>query len=300
MAVTGMPSRPQNVLGRMMRRHKKGTSSQQNPTVSNSREPRWRTTSPSPNDVTAPTHTSVNTPKVDFVYAQESDSGPEASRNTITHPLWNPRRCVPTGVTTSAEQRVVPSTPTSVTSSRQLSAEPSFYFTQHAPYSGFINDSQYPIRYGDETYMTATHLIEAMKYMGHQCKYAVRIRECKSVSKVRRLSAKFESAGMVRGDWCDVSLLMIENALYAKFQQHDPLQHLLLNIPNVPLVYHNSRDEYWGAGSDGNGLNLLGRALDTVRASLRAHTRDTICQEGDSPTDSERSTRYTTVLSFAA
>jgi len=58
-------------------------------------------------------------------------------------------------------------------------------------------------------------------------------------------------------------------ALNAKFTQHENLRQLLLGTENKPIVYSNPLNYEWGAGKDGTGKNLLGRALMEVRESLR-------------------------------
>ncbi|PFH50416.1 hypothetical protein AMATHDRAFT_3983 [Amanita thiersii Skay4041] len=149
--------------------------------------------------------------------------------------------------------------------------QPPFFFTDQAPYSGFANDSLHPIEYWGKTYKTATHLFEALKYIRYDSDRVEEIRGCSNVEEVRKLSTKLVRDGKAPADWESNSFSMIQGILYAKFTQHPSLKRLLLNTPNGPLIYHNLGDGYWGSGLDGNGLNILGQALDVVKSLLREH-----------------------------
>ena len=66
----------------------------------------------------------------------------------------------------------------------------------------------------------------------------------------------------------------IDDALYAKFIQHPRLRNLLLSTGNMPLLYAEPSDRFWGEGPMGNGLNHLGSSLMRVRDRLRAEGVD--------------------------
>ncbi|PFH50407.1 hypothetical protein AMATHDRAFT_61107 [Amanita thiersii Skay4041] len=159
--------------------------------------------------------------------------------------------------------------------SANTSVQSSFLFNDEDPYDGFNLDSPHPIEYGRYTYDTATHAIEAMKYWGHDFFCADEIRRCKSAGEARWLSAKFASEGKLPAGWEDHSFNVVQQILFEKFAQHASLQKLLLNTPNVPLVYKNG-DGYWGIGHDGKGLNVLGMALDKVKSLLKEHGNKSI------------------------
>lgn len=57
----------------------------------------------------------------------------------------------------------------------------------------------------------------------------------------------------------------MEEALYAKFTQHQNLYDLLLSTSGHNLVYHIMSDAYWGDGGYGEGKNKLGEILVQLR-----------------------------------
>ncbi|PFH50415.1 hypothetical protein AMATHDRAFT_145116 [Amanita thiersii Skay4041] len=146
-----------------------------------------------------------------------------------------------------------------------------FIFTSDGPYSGFMNDAPHPVQYWGTTYETLTHLFEASKYIGHEPDCVEMLLKCKNTDEVRAMSAQFERDGKARADWESISLVMVEFMLNAKFTQHPALKQLLLETPNGQLIYGDSVDGYWGLGADGSGSNVLGKTLDKVKTSLRAH-----------------------------
>jgi len=57
--------------------------------------------------------------------------------------------------------------------------------------------------------------------------------------------------------------------LHAKFTQNYVLKDLLIST-NYNIIRENSpRDDYWGIGKLGNGLNMLGKLLMKLRIELK-------------------------------
>lgn len=57
-------------------------------------------------------------------------------------------------------------------------------------------------------------------------------------------------------------------------QQHPDVLEELLATGSAQLVEANTRDWFWGCGSDGKGQNMLGRILMEHRARWQASTTD--------------------------
>ena len=69
-------------------------------------------------------------------------------------------------------------------------------------------------------------------------------------------------------NWDMVRDTAMEQALHAKFTQHEHLRQLLLSTEPRNIVYHIMSDEYWGDGGDGGGRNQLGKMLMQLRSVL--------------------------------
>ncbi|KAL0950390.1 hypothetical protein HGRIS_010350 [Hohenbuehelia grisea] len=157
-------------------------------------------------------------------------------------------------------------------------SQPPVRFSQSSPLAGFLNHSNHRVLHQNRTYPSATHLFEAMKYLGGEGVHgpakqeaAERIRGCKNVAEVYPLSAEFQSKGLVRPDWGVIFNTCMDEVLYLKFKQHPDLRTALMGTGMAPIIYEDAADEYWGEGPHGvNGANELGKALVRVRARLRA------------------------------
>lgn len=73
----------------------------------------------------------------------------------------------------------------------------------------------------------------------------------------------------IRPDWDQVKDDVMREAVWAKFTQHPHLQQLLLDTGDLNIAENSPRDSYWGLGSDGQGLNRLGKILMEVRSRLK-------------------------------
>lgn len=70
-------------------------------------------------------------------------------------------------------------------------------------------------------------------------------------------------------DWEQVKLGVMLDIVFAKFKQNPDLADLLIGTDYATLVEDAPNDSYWGAGSDGQGQNELGKILMKVREELR-------------------------------
>ncbi|KAG7097538.1 hypothetical protein E1B28_004877 [Marasmius oreades] len=168
------------------------------------------------------------------------------------------------------------------------STAPPITFSQLSshPESGLLNHSSHRIVYTNplarnqpashQTYPTAAHLFEALKYLPHHPEHAAAIREAPTVADVYRLSSQWDAD--VRPDWGNTFLGIMEEVLMYKFRQHPSLRGVLLGTGvggegeqrGRELVYMDERDKFWGRAQDGVGRNELGKALMRVRERLKA------------------------------
>jgi ribA/ribD-fused uncharacterized protein len=75
----------------------------------------------------------------------------------------------------------------------------------------------------------------------------------------------------MRKDWDDIKLKVMEDLVFAKFDQNAELKEYLLSTDDRYLVEHTpfkGRDAYWADDSNGTGKNHLGIILMKVREKL--------------------------------
>lgn len=61
----------------------------------------------------------------------------------------------------------------------------------------------------------------------------------------------------------------MDQVLLIKFRGHVDLRGKLFSTGDARIVYADSKDAFWGVGPDGQGQNLMGKALVRVREKLR-------------------------------
>ncbi|KAF8626722.1 hypothetical protein AX17_006488 [Amanita inopinata Kibby_2008] len=202
-------------------------------------------------------------------FATVRGSPPDAKKMRTAHEVTNDetRADGPRSIASSASSSSALSSSSSLSSPSTLPSH--LYVTQSGRYSGFANDSAHPIIFLEKKYRTATHLIEALRYMDHAPEFVERVRKCKNVKEVHKVSASFVWKGKLeKPQWAALFPGMVHSALSKKFAQHDDLRRMLLDTGHVPIIYQD-HDTYFGDGMDGKGLNVLGQSLVRVRNLLR-------------------------------
>ncbi|KAG6902216.1 hypothetical protein C0995_003048 [Termitomyces sp. Mi166 len=141
-------------------------------------------------------------------------------------------------------------------------------FDVNSEYSYFLMHSPHPVIYEDETYPTAAHLLEALKFLPHHPEIAKRIRLTKEHRDVQAISA--ENAALVDPAFTAAVVESIHKVVSLKFRQHADLRYNLCDLDDdTQIIYNDPLDSFWGIGFDGNGMNKLGMVLQRVMKELK-------------------------------
>lgn len=141
-----------------------------------------------------------------------------------------------------------------------------FYGTNEVPYGCFSNFSAHPFRLENQQWRTSEHYFQAMKFAGHP-DHVEALRQMPSPMQVAK--AGRSRARPLRSDWEAVKDDVMRAALHAKFTQHLEIKAVLLGTGDEEIVENTTNDHYWGIGSSGTGLNMLGKLLVELRTQLR-------------------------------
>ncbi len=142
-----------------------------------------------------------------------------------------------------------------------------FYGTKEIPYGCFSNFSAHPFTLETVRWRTSEHYFQAMKFAGYP-EHVEALRLMPSPMQVAK--AGRSRARPLREDWEAVKDDVMREALYAKFTQNPEIQTVLLATGDEELIENTTQDHYWGIGSSGTGLNMLGKLLMELRTRLRA------------------------------
>ena len=93
-----------------------------------------------------------------------------------------------------------------------------------------------------------------------------------NASEAKKLGRKV----LLRKDWEDVKVLLMQGIVDAKFDQHPELAALLMDTGDEYLEEENTwGDKIWGT-VDGKGQNLLGQILMKTRERLKEQEKDLV------------------------
>jgi ribA/ribD-fused uncharacterized protein len=139
------------------------------------------------------------------------------------------------------------------------------FYRVNEPWGEFSNFAAYSFELDGKRWPTSEHYFQAQKFVGtvHQeeVRHVQKARDAAKMGRDRKLP--------LRTDWEDVKLDVMRTALQHKFEAHPNLVELLLSTAEAEIVEQTTDDYYWGCGSDGNGLNMLGKLLMELREQYR-------------------------------
>jgi len=112
---------------------------------------------------------------------------------------------------------------------------------------------------------TSEHYFQAKKFAGTVHEESVRTastaREAAAMGRDRTLP--------MRSDWEEAKVNVMRVALRFKFDAQPVLINLLLSTGDQEIIEQTTDDHYWGCGSRGDGLNMLGKLLMELRNAYR-------------------------------
>lgn len=139
-----------------------------------------------------------------------------------------------------------------------------YFYAQTDPYAEFSNFAPFGVAMDGVWWRTVEHYFQAQKF--RDLGYRERIRSCGRPKDAKALGMTRNLP--IRDDWESVKDQIMYEAVLAKFATHPALANMLLATGNRMIVENAPMDAYWGCGSDGTGLNKLGRILMDVRNEL--------------------------------
>ena len=136
------------------------------------------------------------------------------------------------------------------------------FWEQEEQYGWMSNFHKSPIVVDSKTWPTSEHYYQAQKHTG--CDLFDQIAEASTPAKAKRLAKKKDHA-MTE----EQKISAMRTAVLAKFTQHDFLRKGLIATGTSIIVEDSPYDSYWGTGSDGDGINMMGLLLMELRCKLQ-------------------------------
>ncbi|KAI5824731.1 hypothetical protein K523DRAFT_284491 [Schizophyllum commune Tattone D] len=140
------------------------------------------------------------------------------------------------------------------------------YFTQSAPYPGWMQHSPHRVLYNGIEWPTAHHLYESFRFEGRED--IQRMIRAVPAAQTNEITMRYQA--MANPMFDESFIQRLDEVLYLKFTQHPDLALQLLGTGDAWLVYNDLADAHWGNGPDGSGRNEFGQALMRLRDRLSA------------------------------
>ncbi|TEB39603.1 hypothetical protein FA13DRAFT_11553 [Coprinellus micaceus] len=130
-------------------------------------------------------------------------------------------------------------------------------------------ESPHPVLYQGESYPTAAHLFQAMKYLPYRPHLAQYFRTLPAVEGPELPYTSTQYNAWKRGDWDAIAVEKLEEALLCKFQQNDGPKTVLLDETGDTELVDIGGSFFMGLEYGAASTNPLGEALMRVRSRLR-------------------------------
>lgn len=143
--------------------------------------------------------------------------------------------------------------------------EDSIYFFT-VPFDPLNNWSPHQIYIWNINFPTSEHAFQWKKFNETELKIAKEILSAKSpyeVFKISRINKNKQPS-----DWHEKKLIVMEEILRAKFEQHEDVRDALVRTKMRKIIENSPVDNFWGIGPNNDGKNMLGNIWMKIRDSL--------------------------------
>lgn len=120
--------------------------------------------------------------------------------------------------------------------------------------------SNHPVRYKKTTYKTAEHAYQCRQYTDP--KIISQIRSASTAKEAWSISQEHKNKQI--SDFNDKKRDVMKDILHAKLRRNEDVWDMLFSTETYELKYE-SKDTYWGTGSNGKGKNELGKLWTEIR-----------------------------------
>lgn len=136
-----------------------------------------------------------------------------------------------------------------------------WFYSKSPEYGWLSNFSNHKFSLRGIYWHSVEYFYQAQKYLDQEIIHRIRLAE--SPIKAKKIGEN--SLLVPRLDWEEVKIRVMEEGIYAKFEQNRKLRELLLATERELLIHYSEHDLFWGQTKDGIGENQLGNIIMEVR-----------------------------------
>lgn len=142
---------------------------------------------------------------------------------------------------------------------------PLCFYSALMPTAWLGNYSPHPVRIDGFVWPTVEHFFQAEKFQNLALRQLVRLSTSPQVAK----SLAWSFSSEIRSDWSTARIDIMHRGLRAKFDQHPYLRSPLISTKSRELIERSSIDHFWGRSPCGEGTNMTGTLLMSLRAQYK-------------------------------
>jgi ribA/ribD-fused uncharacterized protein len=132
-----------------------------------------------------------------------------------------------------------------------------------SPFDALNNWSAHALEVYGSTFHTLEHAYHYKKFVDKHPEIAELIK--KSPSPWAAMQIARENSKLVRKDWGDVKVSIMQYLVRVKLEQNIDVQQILAKTGDRQIVENSPWDSFWGCGPDGKGENTMGKIWMKVR-----------------------------------
>ncbi len=129
------------------------------------------------------------------------------------------------------------------------------------------NYSAFKISYKGFTYGTVEEAYQASAFMGVANDVVKMIQNAASPYEAKQIS--LANKDRKRADWDEQKIIVMEELLREKVNQHPYVKEMLLKTKDYLIVEDSPKDKFWGWGPERNGENNMGKLWMKIRNEIR-------------------------------
>lgn len=127
------------------------------------------------------------------------------------------------------------------------------------------NFSSHIIEIWGKKFQTAEHAYQWKKFENSNSEIAEAIFNAKSPGAVKKIADAYKAD--VSPEFHEIKIEIMEEILRAKTHQHEKVRRVLRESGSKTIIENSPIDNFWGAGPEGLGKNILGNLWMKIRNS---------------------------------
>ncbi len=131
----------------------------------------------------------------------------------------------------------------------------------------FSNFSSFSVTWQGRHWPTSEYAYQAAHFFETAPDLVKKIHQANSAHEAYKIAKT--NADKARENWNEIKVEIMEDIVRHKLEQNPYIKHKLLQTGDRRIIEDSPKDDFWGWGSDRDGINELGKIWMKLREELR-------------------------------